>query len=71
MEQGDCDEYVFSSSSAESIASGSNEEEVYTEEVIEGEEGSELVLLSGREVKVCRSIMIRINCVLNCVEGWL
>ena len=49
--EGDGDEYVFSSSSAESIASGSNEEEVYTEEVIEAEEGSEVVLVPGREVR--------------------
>ena len=48
MEQGD---YVCSSSSADSIASSSNDE-IYAEEVVEDEGESELVLVRRREVRV-------------------
>ena len=51
MEQDDRDEYVCSSSSADSIAGGSNDEDAYAEEIIEVEEGSELVLIPRREVR--------------------
>ena len=48
MEQGD---YVYSSSSADSIASNSNDE-IYAEELVEDEGESELVLVRRREVRV-------------------
>ena len=54
MEQDDRDEFVYSSSSAESIAGSSNDEDVYTEGVIEAEEGNELVLIPRREVRVMK-----------------
>ena len=51
MEQDDRDDYVCSSSSADSIAGGSNDEDAYTEKIIEVEEGSEIVLIPRREVR--------------------
>ena len=50
MEQDDSDGYVCSSSSADSIAGGSDDAHVYEEEVVEDEEGSELVLVPRGEV---------------------
>ena len=52
MEQDDRDEYVCSSSSADSIAGGSNDEDIYAEEMVEAEEGSEPILIPRREVRV-------------------
>ena len=52
MEQDDHDDYVYSSSSADSIAGGSNDEDMYTEEVIENEGENELVLVPRRKVRV-------------------
>ena len=51
MEQDDRDDYVYSSSSADSIAGGSNDEDIYAEEVIEDEGENEIVLVPGKEVK--------------------
>ena len=52
MEQDDRDEYVCSSSSADSITGGSNDEDIYAEEMVEAEEGSEPILIPRREVRV-------------------
>ena len=57
MEQDDRDEYVCSSSSADSIAGASNDEAVYAEEMVEAEEGSELILIPTREVRVIEIII--------------
>ena len=46
MEQDDRDDYVYSSSSADS-----NDEGIYAEEVIEDEGENEVVLVPGKEVK--------------------
>ena len=43
-------ELVCSCSIADSIAGGSNDEEIYAEEVVEDEGGSELGLVPRREV---------------------
>ena len=47
MEQDNHDEFVYSSSSAESIIGSSNDEDIYTG-VIEAEEGNELILIPRR-----------------------
>ena len=70
-------EYVCSSSSADSIAGDSNDEDVgYTEEVIEAEGGSELVLIPRREVRVKRGLnlgtstnIIKLNMIIWLVRG--
>ena len=43
---------VCSSSNADSIAGGSNDEEIYTDELVKDEGGSELVLALSREIRV-------------------
>ena len=43
-------------SSEDSTAGGSNDDEIYAEEVVEDEGGSELVLLPRREVRVIEII---------------
>ena len=50
MERDDSDEYVCSSSSADSVAGGSDDANVYAEEVVEDEEGREVVLVPRGEV---------------------
>ena len=47
MEQGDLYNYVCGSSSADSIATESNDEGTYAEEVVEDEGERELVLVPG------------------------
>ena len=43
---------MCSSSNADSIAGGSNDQEIYTDELVKDEGGSELVLVLSREVRV-------------------
>ena len=43
---------MCSSSNADSITGGSNDEEIYTDELVKDDGGSELVLVLSREVRV-------------------
>ena len=43
---------MYNSSSTDSIASGSNDEEIYAEEVVEDDGGSELILVPRGEIRV-------------------
>ena len=52
IEQGDRDKYVCSSLSADSVVGGSSNEDVCTEEIVDDEGVSELVLIPRREVRV-------------------